>query len=479
MSGGTGAPAVTEAVAAALVAAIPDAVVVIDDRGQVRYVNRAFGDLFGHDPGDVLGGSVTAIIPEGLRGRHEQAMERYVETGARRIDWSWVEFPALHADGHEFPASVSLSEVTVEGERLFAGIIRDITDRVEAEAALRRNERLFRTLAENVDAAVWVYDIRDGEYVYASPQFEELWGRPRSYLYELEELSALLETVHEADRDAMATVIDRVEAAVASGEGAVDGTATDREYRVVQPDDTVRWVRDSSVIVEDEDGPARLVGVVTDVTEYKHREEQLRADNARLDEFASVVSHDLRNPLSVAVGRLELARESHPDDEHLAAAADALDRIDHIVGGMLDTLRAGQDAADEFEELSLEAVARDAWDAAGVDGSLVVEDDRTLFGDRIRLGQLFQNLFVNAGEHAGPEPTVWVRPLDGGGFAVADDGPGIPADECDDVFEMGYSGGGGTGFGLAIVRRIAAAHGLEPSVTERDGGGTEFAFEPA
>ena len=476
MNGGTSA--VTEEVAAALIAAIPDAVVVIDERGEVQYINGAFGDLFGYAPEEVLGEPVTRIIPEGLWGRHEQSLERYVETGERRIDWSWIEFPALHADGREFPVSVSLSEVSVDGQRLFAGIIRDITDRVEAEAALRRNERLFRTLAENVDAAVWVYDLRDGEYVYASPQFEELWGRPRSYLYELDELSALLETVHEDDRDAMAAVVDRVETAVESGERSAD-TAADREYRVVRPDDTVRWVRDSSAIVEDEHGPARLVGLVTDVTEYKRREERLRADNARLDEFASVVSHDLRNPLSVAAGRLELARDAHPDDEHLAAAADALDRIDHIVDGMLDTLRVGRDTGDEFEELSLKAVAEDAWAAAGVGGDLVVEDDRTLLGDRVRLGQLFQNLFVNAGEHAGPEPTVWVRPLDEGGFAVADDGPGIPADERDDVFEMGYSGGDGTGFGLAIVSRIATAHGLDPSVEERDGGGTEFVFEPS
>ena len=100
MNGGTSA--VTEEVAAALIAAIPDAVVVIDERGEVQYINGAFGDLFGYAPEEVLGEPVTRIIPEGLWGRHEQSLERYVETGERRIDWSWIEFPALHADGREF-----------------------------------------------------------------------------------------------------------------------------------------------------------------------------------------------------------------------------------------------------------------------------------------------------------------------------------------------------------------------------------------
>jgi len=217
----------------------------------------------------------------------------------------------------------------------------------------------------------------------------------------------------------------------------------------------------------------------------RHRQERkLRRQNERLDQFASVVSHDLRNPLSIAMGNVDLLRETVEFDagetaeaaetaaEAVDATADALERMDDLVDDLLTLAREGR-TVDDPVPVDLGAAARRSWEGvetAGMD--LAVDADETILADDDRLQQLFENLYRNAREHAGEDATVTVRSLsDGSGFSVADDGPGIPADERADVFEPGYSShDNGTGFGLNIVREIARAHGWSVDVTDADPG---------
>jgi len=204
------------------------------------------------------------------------------------------------------------------------------------------------------------------------------------------------------------------------------------------------------------------------------REAALAERNERLEEFASVVSHDLRNPLSVAAGRLELARDTYERseideegptvDDHLAHVADGLDRIDQLIDDLLKLTRGTTDPVDP-EPVSLAAVADRAWQTvSNDDATLDVTGDATVRADASRLRQLFENLFRNAVEHAGADVTIEVRLRDEGeetvGFAVVDDGPGIPAADRENVFDSGYSTtADGTGLGLAIVQQVAVDHG--------------------
>jgi len=209
--------------------------------------------------------------------------------------------------------------------------------------------------------------------------------------------------------------------------------------------------------------------------QLRERERELEARNDRLEQFASVVSHDLRNPLNVATGRLELLREAD-DSEHAAAIERALDRMEALIDDLLTLARAGETIT-ETESVSLATAAEAAWETVETaDAALVVGTDRTIRADASRLQQLLENLFRNAVEHAGPDVTVTVGDRDGG-FYVADDGPGIPADERDRVFEDGYStDDDGTGFGLAIVESIAEAHGWTVSLDGSADGGARFVF---
>jgi signal transduction histidine kinase len=223
----------------------------------------------------------------------------------------------------------------------------------------------------------------------------------------------------------------------------------------------------------------RLV-TVTDVTDRERYRMELERQNERLDRFASVVSHDLRNPLNVAQGRIDLALEVGPDDaeafEHLEAADRALDRMEELIADVLTLARQGQ-PIDETEPVRLSDVCEAAWEVIDAgDSTLSIESDVAFTADPERLRQLLENLFRNSVEHGGEDVSVTVGDLDDGeGFYVADDGPGIPEEDREDVFEYGHTTiTDGTGFGLAIVSEIAEAHDWEVSVTDAAGGGARF-----
>lgn len=202
----------------------------------------------------------------------------------------------------------------------------------------------------------------------------------------------------------------------------------------------------------------------------------LERQNERLEEFTSVVSHDLRNPLSVARGRIELSVDSG-DLSHLDAASTALDDMESLIDDLLELAKQGHTVG-TTQRVSLADTTERAWRNLSSDGAKIQIEDTELEADPDRLRQLFENLFKNAVVHAGPDPNIRVGPLsDDAGFFVADDGPGIPPDERERIFEIGYTGHeDGTGFGLSIVRRIAEAHEWSVRVTESELGGVQFEF---
>ncbi|KAB1187276.1 MULTISPECIES: PAS domain S-box protein [Haloferax] len=209
----------------------------------------------------------------------------------------------------------------------------------------------------------------------------------------------------------------------------------------------------------------------------RQREEELARQNEQLESFASAVSHDLQNPLNVATGYLELAREKH-DSEELERVANAHDRMGAIIKDVLALARNGQ-TIDEVELLSLEAVATEAWDIAASDApnaTLELERDRDVLAHRGRLRQLLENLISNAIRHGGDDVTVRIGPLqDRSGFYVEDDGPGIAMSDRPRIFEAGFTtSSSGTGFGLNVVQSVVNAHGWSIWFSESRDGGARF-----
>ncbi|SHH58382.1 PAS domain-containing sensor histidine kinase [Halobaculum gomorrense] len=214
---------------------------------------------------------------------------------------------------------------------------------------------------------------------------------------------------------------------------------------------------------------------VSSALERQVVEEDLHRQNDRLEEFAAIVSHDLRNPLAIAQGQAKLAAES-VDDEHLEKAIQAHERMERIISDVLTMARTGS-VVEETESVDLSVVAPEAWSTvATADATLDASQAPSVMADRSRLVQLLENLFRNAVEHGGDDVRVVVEAIPGG-FAVADDGPGIPEADHEEVFEYGYTTRDeGTGFGLSIVREIAQAHGWTASATASETGGARFEF---
>jgi len=234
----------------------------------------------------------------------------------------------------------------------------------------------------------------------------------------------------------------------------------------------------------------------------RRREQQLERQVERLEEFASIVSHDLRSPLTVARGRIELLKASHDlDEEHVDQIEFAHERMTEIIDDSLALARGGHEVSDP-EPVDIEAVANSAWQTAGGSAAtLVVESSRELEADEDRLKRLFENLFRNSVEHGTPSSrtqaddhtdpaaaeadpgssenqaiTITVGELDDG-FYIEDDGIGVPEADRETLFEAGETGSGsGSGLGLAIVRRIAQAHGWAVTLSESADGGARFEF---
>lgn len=195
---------------------------------------------------------------------------------------------------------------------------------------------------------------------------------------------------------------------------------------------------------------------------------------SRLAAVARVVSHDVRNAIGVANGRLELAMDG--DLDQLEEVAAAHDRLLDLTEDLVTVLRTG-DSVESIEPVDLATQARRAWTAVDADAAtLDCDGEPMIMADVTSLCQLLENLFRNAVDHGGSDVTVTIGLLEGGsGFYVADNGPGIPPDERESIFEMGYTTGDRqTGYGLSIVKRIADAHGWAIDVTQSSNGGARF-----
>jgi len=195
----------------------------------------------------------------------------------------------------------------------------------------------------------------------------------------------------------------------------------------------------------------------------REQRRELERKNQRLQQFASVVSHDMRGPINAAQGYLEFAEEDG-DEEFFRRIDDALDRLARFTTDLLTLARRTADVGDP-DEVDLATVTHDAWRSVDTKrATLTPPEDATVVADSESLQRILENLFRNAVMHAGPEVEVTVEALDAG-FRVEDDGPGIPERERDSVFEEGYStSSDGTGLGLTIVESLADAHGWDVSL---------------
>ncbi|WP_148416645.1 PAS domain S-box protein [Haloferax sp. KTX1] len=381
-----------------------------------------------------------------------------MDKGGRRR----VESVYTRKDGSTFPVEVHARRLDLAGEDRFVAISRDVSERVDHEDELERTNALLSTLVGALPVGV-LAENSDRTVLAVNDRLLELFDIPGAPANLVDaDCRKLAREAGELTTDPVGFV-ERVDELISESEPV---------YAESVELENGRTLARSYEPIELPDGTGHL-WMYRDTTEQRERERQLQRQNERLSEFASVVSHDLRNPLNVAAGNVQLAREEH-DSDRLATAAEALDRIGDLIDDLLTLAREGDDVGDR-ELVSLSSLVADCWRTVETaDADLRNELTVTVVADRSRLQQLVENLVRNSVEHGGPDVTVTVGDLPNG-FYVADDGDGIPTDHRDTVFEAGYTTSrSGTGFGLAIVKQVAEAHGWEVRATESAEGGTRF-----
>ncbi|WP_227355047.1 PAS domain S-box protein [Haladaptatus salinisoli] len=431
----------------------PDgAVGLYDDDLRFSLVEGAIFDDLERTAGDLEGHTVAEVFPAETSDALEPLFRNALDGETNSIE---VEFIGRTFEIWTAPVR------DADGE-IFAGLsfAQDISERVERERELEQ----YETIIETVNDGVYTVD-EDGYYTMVNETYARMTG------YSPEELvgSHVSLVVGGEIRER----INRLERGLRRGErdtGKVEMDILPNDGEAIRAEATFALLPSGE-----------RVGVVRDITERKERER-------KLDRFASVVSHDLRNPLGIAQGYLTMARDEGDSDD-FDEVQRALDRMETIIRNLLTMAREGQTVT-ESNPVSLSNVAENAWryvDTA--EATLRVDEtSRTILADENRLQTAFENLFRNAVEHGRDDVEVRVGLLtddgDGAtgtspdgpvdGLYVEDDGSGIPPEKRSEVFEYGYSPSHGTGLGLAIVREIVEAHEWEITVTDSASGGARF-----
>ncbi len=440
---------------------IDDPVYVLDETGQFIYVNDAFIELTGYDRATILGSDPTLIKPLYSAATAEAHLARLLSsTGPSSVTF---EIEIETAAGETIPCADHMGVLPYSGDefRGSIGTLRDISEQKAREEAIREAKDQYQTLVEQ--NLVGLYLARDGELLYHNSPFAELFGYdPDTTDLTGRRLSSLLAP---AGRQRLAEMLADTE---------VGDRESIREPYVGQHVDgeTVN-IQLLARGIELEGSPA-VIGTVIDEQDQSTATPQLQAERNRLAEFASVLAHDLRNPLTVAQGRAELLATEIDMPEHLEPLTESLDRMDAIIDDLLTLAKHG-DTLGETEQVALETIATACWETvATADATLSIEDAQSLHADSSRLKQLFENLYRNAIEHGGDDVTITVGTLPDG-FYIADNGPGIATADRDQIFSPGYTTAeDGTGFGLSIADQVVRAHGWTITCVESATGGARF-----
>jgi PAS domain S-box-containing protein len=461
-----------------------DAILVIDDESTVLLVNPAVERIFGHKPEELVGQSLTNLMPEYMRRIHRAGIKHYVETGRKPISWMGVELPGLHKDGHEIPLEVSFSEFTKDGKLVFTGIARDITERVRADET---RSRLAAIVASSGDAIIgkslegivtsWNHG---AELIYGYTP-EEAVGQSISFIVppeRKEELSKILEKIRNGLRvEQLETVRVRK-----------DGTRIHMSVTVSPIYDSASVVIGASTIAQD---ISERIMVQEKQAELLAREQAARSQaelaNRTKDEFLATLSHELRTPLTAMLGWTWMLRYRTLDDETYTRAVETIDRNVHMQAHLIDDLLDVSriitgNLRIEVKPVDLVAVVEAALDtvrpaavAKGINLDLDLDQSaKNVICDPARMQQVAWNLLSNAVKFTPAQGTVSVslQRVDSQiVMNVRDTGRGISPDFLPFVFDRFRQADGSTtrthgglGLGLAIVRHLVELHGGTVSV---------------
>lgn len=258
-----------------MVEASSDAVLVVDRDNVIRFASQASLAILGWAPPELVGRELSVLQPARLAGAHLQGLRRHAATGSRRVDWRSITTVAVHRDGHEFPVEIAFGELSLGGEPVYAGFLRDVTERRAAERVLRERDHAMRSLLDSAPAMLWTADAQ-GRTVYTSPRWNAFTGMsPADALGR-----GWADAVHPDDRSRMIALID------SRSRFSTEFTA---EYRLRRADGQYRWILDQGVARYAPDGGIEgYIGCCVDIHARVVVERRLRRQTAAYEVLTDV-----------------------------------------------------------------------------------------------------------------------------------------------------------------------------------------------
>ena len=473
-----------------------DAVVSIDDKGLIVFVNPATATIFGYEPAELVGKPMALLMPEYMRELHQTGFTRYLATGQRHMNWQGTELTALRKNGEEFPVEVSFGEITKDGHKTFTGFLRDISKRKQADQALRRSEAF---LAEGQHLG------QIGSFSWRVAKDEITWSTELYRIYELEigvpvTLELIRSRVHPED----ISLIEKMKMVDQAREG---GHEFEWQFRLLMPDHSIKYVHAVARAIRDQHGQLEYIASVQDVTARRLAEEARDKARSELTHVARVMSlgtltasiaHELNQPLSGIVTNastcLRMLATDPPNVDGARETARRTIRDGNRASEMITRLRAlFSKKSATTQSMDLNEATREviALSLSELQKNRVIlrpelaNDLPLVTGDRVQLQQVILNLLRNASDAMS---TIDDRPRDllirterddneRVRLSVSDVGIGFEPQAADKLFEAFYtSKNEGMGIGLSVSRSIIERHHGRLWATPNNGPGVTFAF---